>query len=217
MYIKITNRCNMNCAHCSANSGPRGKHMSLKTYRKALIFAESRGSIVSLGGGEPTIHPSFWQMFGEAMASDAEGVWLATNGSQTSTAMALARLARNNERFSVTLSQDVFHDPINWKVVEEFRRCGCEIRDVSDKVVNTGRAKKNQLGNSHVKCACDELFVDVDGTIYACGCRKIAFGTVYEPQVPDPSVYEFDEHDSHHLIYPRKQEIAEEQECQSTS
>ena len=41
-------------------------------------------------------------------------------------------------------------------------------------------------------CICDDMVIDPDGKIYACGCREEQFGTVQHPQIPD-EYYERDE------------------------
>ncbi len=198
MYLQLTTKCNMACYHCGFSCSPkRGEHMDLKTYKAALDLAEYSGSFLSIGGGEPTVHPQFWEFLGLALGKRwIESIWLATNGKKTETALALAGLARKGV-IGVDLSQDPWHEPIDPKVVTAFsdtrdqdtigtpksdRR---DIRNVSrNGPINWGRAKRNNLGMRD-DCICDELFVSPDGRIWACGCKKEQFGTVFKPEIPD--------------------------------
>jgi hypothetical protein len=184
MYIQITEKCGMHCAHCCMDSGPGGKHMSKKTYVKTLELCG--GDYTSLGGGEPTMHPLFWEFLGLALGSDVEGLWMATNGSQTKIALALAKMAKSGV-LGVALSRDDYHDEIDPSVVRAFEKDkgrnynGAqedlrEIRTVTD-IKASGRAKN--WGNDG--CCCDDIVVDIHGDIWACGCKTMRFGTVWKP------------------------------------
>ena len=147
--------------------------MSLATFRHAL---DAAGDCVTLGGGEPTLHPKFWQILGEAIAT-ADSVWLATNGSITKTALALAKLAEKGV-IGCDLSQDCYHDPINEKVVEAFRKntsiSGRGINGDNDwrgvRNVNGNEIKAGRSKTGTEECFCNELIVKPDGTIMGCAC-----------------------------------------------
>ena len=173
--------------------------MPMKVYKQALKLVEKFGETISIGGGEPTVHPQFWQYLGLALGTDSEYLWMATNGKKTDDAIKLARMARKGI-LGVALSQDVFHEELPWQVEDAFKagkeyKCGWfhsesdhdlrEIRDVSQNVINVGRAKRNQLGMNFKDCVCDDLFCDPDGNIFSCGCKKEKFGTVFKPAIPD--------------------------------
>ena len=176
MYIRLTNRCNMSCIHCymraqKLSKPVPGSDMTTKTYKNAIRIARDRGEFIALGGGEPTIHPRFWEMLGIALgADDTEGVWLATNGKKTKTALALAGIAKGSERFSVALSRDPYHDEIDSRVVETFKRYGLELRDTSRHLSRVGRAADNDIGNDGL-CVCGGLVVLPNGDIKPCDCE----------------------------------------------
>lgn len=170
MYLMITSRCNMTCAHCCSRCTEKGEDMTLATWENAVEFAKERGEeYVSIGGGEPTVHPLFWQILGSALG-EFGSVWMATNGKLTKTALALAGLSKGSETFGVALSQDPFHEPINERVVAAFRNAKLELRDTSRNLSNTGRAKDNNLGHDD-HCVCGGLLIKPDGGIYPCGCE----------------------------------------------
>lgn len=186
MYVQITTRCNMSCEHCCYACTADGEDMSLETFRNCLGL----DSMIAIGGGEPTLHPQFWQFLGESLAEAEEYVWLATNGSQTQTALALAKLAKKGV-IGCALSQDYYHDPIEQCVIDAFTTepqgvrysvggyqrnpdDAREIRDVGGKEIRAGRCE-----DGLEKCPCEDLLVKPNGDIYACGCADApCFGNV---------------------------------------
>jgi len=159
----------------------KGEDMSITTFRNALKY----DGMLTIGGGEPTLHPLFWQILMEAIAHSEESLWMATNGSQTEIALALANLAKKGV-LGVALSLDVFHDPIDCKVVEAFTKSlnhpssyntstdYREIRNVSGHLIKAGRCKDGEEG-----CICSSLFVKPNGDVKGCGCKNAPlFGNV---------------------------------------
>ena len=114
------------------------------------------------------------EFFGIALGAEVEGVWLATNGKKKKDAIKLAKLAFENEYFSVALSQDPWHEPIKQEVINIFNNFDLEIRDVSqgyygEKITNIGSAYENGIGTTD-ECACPGFHIDPDGTVKMCGC-----------------------------------------------
>lgn len=180
MYIQITDHCNMACAHCCYSCGPRKKNfMTKKVYLAALRQAADFGSYIAIGGGEPTTHPDFWGFLGMALGERGiEGVWLATNGKIAWAARALAGLAAGSERLGVALSMDAFHEPIDQETIQAFKDAKLEIRNVTGKVVRKGRAVRTGVWDIEDGCGCEDLFVDPNGNIWPCGCKKLCLGNV---------------------------------------
>ena len=173
MYLQITERCNMTCEHCGMNCTEKGDDMSLLVLKKALewINNHEEDEIITIGGGEPTLHPYFWQVLGLTLSKF--DVWMATNGSITDTAIALAKLSGKN--LYVALSQDYYHDKIDEVVIHAFEYNNCEIRDVSENLINEGRAKENGLVDLYDykdTCICNGLFINPRGEIKPCGCSS---------------------------------------------
>lgn len=203
MYLRITTRCNMSCGHCAFACTNRGSDMTLETFKAALELAENRGDSITLGGGEPTIHPQFWEFFGLALAkfNSEPGMFIVTNGKQTETALALAALAKGGI-LGVALSQDEYHDRIDGEVIQAFTRDkyahtmygyvhreGAAARDAREirtpnRIINAGRAKTNGIGQIE-ECFCDDIVVEPTGRLWMCGCRRRPFGTVLAPEIPD--------------------------------
>lgn len=185
MYIEITTRCNMLCDHCCMSATAKGKDMNIETFRNAMKIAENYAETIAIGGGEPTIHPFFWQILGEAVASP-HNVWIATNGKETTIALALAKMAEKGV-IGCALSQDIYHEPIDPSVIEAFTRKQKptlsyfesdsdyrEIRNVTGREIKSGRQRYGKN-----ICACPELFVKTNGDVVSCSCKKApCFGNV---------------------------------------
>ena len=127
LYVQITRRCNMTCNHCAFSCGAQGPDMSAETFRRVLDLAEREQQPITIGGGEPTLHPRFmdflwWTIRRQAPLTYEMGmpaVGLVTNGSQTDIALELAALARVGV-ISASVSKDEFHDPIDPRVYQAF-------------------------------------------------------------------------------------------------
>lgn len=201
MYIQITSKCSFACSHCMFSCRPgRGEHMSMDTVKAAGRFCQDIDSDFFIGGGEPTMHPNFWEIVGLVMKYNAQWAYsngcppvqLVTNGSQTDTALALAALARTEAAY-VRLSRDQYHlrYKIDPRVVSAFERKSSGSHDVNNCAVGThmynvvpvGRAlRTGEWTMSRTRgCSSCGPMVTPDGTIWRCECRKEKIGTVFEP------------------------------------
>lgn len=198
-YIQITTRCNMQCEHCCFSCGetdengrPKGEHMTLETLKNTLKLLDD-GAEITIGGGEPTIHPRFWEMFGLIMEFAGEGesqVYLATNGKLKKRAIALAALAdTDGEGLYVALSQTDYHEKADPAVLRAFANKKLRIRKESAySFAEAGRASSNgcyaedrtALIKGHpdrskrqydsAGCCCQSTKIEPDGTVRQCGC-----------------------------------------------
>lgn len=181
MYIQITTRCNMYCAHCCFDCTSVGVDMPRKVFIKACKLAADYDDTIQIGGGEPTVNPLFWDFIGISLKYQTEGIWLATNGLKTTDALALARFNSSQQGpIWVELSQDNYHKPIDLKVVSAFGKNFTRTIG-KGRLLNTGRAKKNGIGQRE-ECCCNIIFIDPRGNIWQCGCQKDKLGTVYKPR-----------------------------------
>ncbi len=64
IFLAITKNCNLQCTHCSTNSGVQeNQYLSFDTLKKLLIELKEMGVFeISLNGGEPTLHPDFFRL-----------------------------------------------------------------------------------------------------------------------------------------------------------
>ena len=152
-----------------------------------------------IGGGEPTMHPQFWQFFGMAMEAQVRDefdamVWMKTNGKLHDRAKAVLQLgAQNATVFACDLSADQFHEEIK---KDMYAYAGeSKWRNIpADRVADCGFARDNgesgvgEFSHSHHKssaaeaglpwpaqCVCEDVFVNPNGDIFMCGCDGMIF------------------------------------------
>jgi hypothetical protein len=93
---------------------------------RAIDHAIEACDSITIGGGEPTMHPDFWEILAYAIRETSRdynmecGILVVTNGKRTEDALALAFLA-DHCLLSVDLSQDEYHDPIEYEVIKAFK------------------------------------------------------------------------------------------------
>lgn len=126
MYLQLTTRCNMTCEHCLFACTDKGVDISLEDAKMAIDEAADVGDNLTIGGGEPTMHPQFWDIMAHAVETgekhrDEECPWvfIVTNGKNTEDALALAWLAEKGV-VSARLSRDPYHDSIDNEVIRAF-------------------------------------------------------------------------------------------------
>jgi uncharacterized radical SAM superfamily Fe-S cluster-containing enzyme len=82
--VEITDACNLTCPICYAESGPhRQTHRSLEQVEFMLdcvVRNEREPDIVQISGGEPTIHPQFFEILDAARRRPIKHLMINTNG-----------------------------------------------------------------------------------------------------------------------------------------
>ena len=82
--VEITDNCNLNCPVCYAESGThRQVHKPLADVIRMLdtvVANEGEPDVVQLSGGEPTLHPQFWEILDAAKARPIKHLMINTNG-----------------------------------------------------------------------------------------------------------------------------------------
>lgn len=109
--IEITDRCNLKCPTCYAASGPDcGSHRSVADVEKMFdIMVESEGEpdVIQISGGEPTIHPQFFEILDIAKTKPFKHILLNTNGIRISEEPGFAeKLATYMPQFEIYLQWD---------------------------------------------------------------------------------------------------------------
>jgi MoaA/NifB/PqqE/SkfB family radical SAM enzyme len=69
-WLEITSKCQLECMHCYAESGPQGTHGSLSTGQWMDVIDQLVGvgvQSVQFIGGEPTLHPGFRKLLLHAL------------------------------------------------------------------------------------------------------------------------------------------------------
>jgi uncharacterized radical SAM superfamily Fe-S cluster-containing enzyme len=81
--VEITDACNLTCPVCYAASAPGLKHRPMAQIEKmldAIVANEGEPSIVQISGGEPTIHPQFFEVLDAARRRPIKHLMVNTNG-----------------------------------------------------------------------------------------------------------------------------------------
>ena len=116
--VEITDQCNLQCPICYAESSPkRQTHRSLEHVERmldAVVRNEAEPDIVQISGGEPTIHPQFFEILDAAKRRPIKHLMLNTNGIRIAQDAEFARrLATYQPGFEVYLQFDSLRpDPI---------------------------------------------------------------------------------------------------------
>jgi MoaA/NifB/PqqE/SkfB family radical SAM enzyme len=181
-YLQVTDKCNMSCEHCGFSCTTEGEFMPMAIYEKTLEFFHRNCDYITIGGGEPTLHPDILKMVLLAMAQPwmEVPVFMVTNGSNTKISLVLANLTKNaKDAFSCRLSVDQFHDPVDDEVYTAFEG----LHNTVNRVLPTGRALETgvyteKVGFSYLThrenqafaCFCDDFVVKPNGDVYYCGC-----------------------------------------------
>jgi 7,8-dihydro-6-hydroxymethylpterin dimethyltransferase len=82
--LEVTDRCNLTCPTCYAMSSPHyGRHRTLGEIEKMLdviVANEGEPDVVQISGGEPTVHPQFFEILDLAKTKPIRHLMLNTNG-----------------------------------------------------------------------------------------------------------------------------------------
>lgn len=111
--IEITDRCNLSCPTCYAMSSPHyGRHRTVEEVERMLdiiVANEGEPDVVQISGGEPTIHPEFFQILDIAKKKPIKHLMVNTNGIRIAKDFEFAKqLASYQPNFEIYLQFDSF-------------------------------------------------------------------------------------------------------------
>ena len=109
--LEITDHCNLRCPTCYASSGPeRTTHRSMEQIEAMLdriVKNEIEPDVLQVSGGEPTLHPQFFEVLDACRKRPIRHLMLNTNGIRIAKEDGFAeRLATYMPRFEVYLQFD---------------------------------------------------------------------------------------------------------------
>ncbi|MEO6347065.1 MAG: radical SAM protein, partial [Aquaticitalea sp.] len=115
--VEVTDRCNLTCPTCYAGSSPTyGRHRTLDEIKKmldAIVKNEKEPDVVQISGGEPTIHPQFFEILDYAKTLPIRHLMLNTNGIKIAKDKEFAaRLKTYAPDFEIYLQFDSFEDSV---------------------------------------------------------------------------------------------------------
>lgn len=110
--LEITDSCNLRCPVCYAASGPeRLTHRPLALIEKmldAIVRNERKPDVVQISGGEPTLHPRFFEVVTLAKARPIRHLMVNTNGVRIAQEEEFVKKLSEIENFEVYLQFDSF-------------------------------------------------------------------------------------------------------------
>ncbi len=111
--IEVTDRCNLKCPTCYAESSPtHGRHRTLEEIEwmfDIIVANEGEPDVIQISGGEPTIHPQFFEIMDIAKSKPIRHLMLNTNGVRIAKDFEFAKkLATYMPDFEVYLQFDSF-------------------------------------------------------------------------------------------------------------
>lgn len=111
--VEITDRCNLTCPTCYAMSSPHyGTHRTVEEVERMLdiiVANEGQPDVVQISGGEPTIHPNFFEILDIAKKKPIRHLMVNTNGIRIAKDKEFAkRLASYMPDFELYLQWDSF-------------------------------------------------------------------------------------------------------------
>lgn len=127
--IEVTDHCNLRCPICYADSGPhRPGFRDMATIEKmldAVVANEGEPDVVQISGGEPTIHPQFFEILDAAKKRPIRHLMVNTNGLRIAKDPEFVeRLATYMPGFELYLQFDSLRDEVS----QELR--GAKLRDI---------------------------------------------------------------------------------------
>jgi len=111
--IEVGDGCNLECPICYAASGPKRMNWrslaEIERMLDALVESEGEPDVVQISGGEPTLHPQFFEILDAARERPIRHLMVNTNGLRIAAEEAFAeRLAGYMPNFEVYLQFDSF-------------------------------------------------------------------------------------------------------------
>jgi len=170
------------CRHCAVSARSDGIDMPMYTFREVMRRLREVPSLkkVCLSGGEPTLHPQFWQYVELALENANGAVQISTNGTVTDSALRLAKLAKDGV-LEARLSHTKYHrrEMVSQDVVNAFSPQSHDLRLLTEGIFSkTGRAALYGIGVD--MCFWDFGFViNPRGDVFNCGCMKDRVGSVF--------------------------------------
>ncbi len=132
--VEVTDRCNLSCPTCYAMSSPSyGRHRTLEEIEAMLdvvVRNEGEPDVVQISGGEPTVHPQFFEILDISKTKPIKHLMVNTNGIRIAKDEAFVeRLATYMPDFEIYLQFDSFKK----EALEKLR--GEDLREVRRKAI----------------------------------------------------------------------------------
>lgn len=188
--VEITDQCNLQCPVCYAESSPRRQtHRSLEHVERmldAVVRNEAEPDIVQISGGEPTIHPQFFEILDAAKRRPIKHLMINTNGIRIANdAEFTRRLASYMPGFEVYLQ----FDSLRAAPIQELR--GADLLEIRKRAL--ARLNEHNLSTTLVVTLKKGLNDDEVGEIIDFALKqRCVRGVTFQPIQDAGRVEEFD-------------------------
>ncbi|MDD2798922.1 MAG: radical SAM protein [Bacteroidales bacterium] len=113
--VEITDRCNLTCPTCFAESSPtKGRHRTfeeVKAMLDTIVENEKKPDVVQISGGEPTLHPQFFEILDYAKSLPIKHLMVNTNGIEIAKNFEFAKKLKSySPDFEIYLQFDSFKE-----------------------------------------------------------------------------------------------------------
>ncbi|MDM5153475.1 radical SAM protein [Bacillus sp. DX1.1] len=132
--IEITDACNLQCPICYAESSPKRttwrtvEHVEMML--DAVVKNEKNPDVVQISGGEPTLHPHFFDILTIAKQKPIKHIMINTNGLRIAQDITFVeKLAKYTPGFEIYLQFDSFEK----EALQELR--GADLREIRRKAI----------------------------------------------------------------------------------
>ena len=177
--VEITDRCNLTCPTCYAGSSPKyGRHRTLdevKAMLDAIVVNEKEPDVVQISGGEPTIHPQFFEILDYAKSLPIKHLMVNTNGIEIAKDFKFAeKLATYAPDFEIYLQFDSFKK----EVLESLRGANLlKIREDALRNLNTLNLSTTLVVTLQKNLNDDEIGKTIDFALK----QKCVRGVTFQP------------------------------------
>ena len=206
--VEVTDRCNLSCPTCYAMSSPTyGRHRTLEEIERMLdtiVANEGKPDVVQISGGEPTVHPQFFEILDIAKTKPIRHLMLNTNGIRIAKDEAFVeRLAGYMPDFEIYLQFDSFKK----EALEQLR--GEDLREVRKKAIE--HLNKYNLSTTLVVTLQKGLNTDEIGEIieYALKQRCVR-GVTFQPTQQAGRLENFDSKNDRYTLTEVRTAILEQ-------
>lgn len=120
--LEITDSCNLSCPICYADSSPKRQTClnmeEVHTMLDGIVANEGKPDVVQLSGGEPTLHPNFFEIIEELKRRPVKHLMVNTNGIRIAQD---AEFARRIQSYSPGVEIYLQFDSLNGDVIRKIR------------------------------------------------------------------------------------------------
>lgn len=206
--VEVTDRCNLSCPTCYAMSSPTyGRHRTLAEIEQMLdvvVANEGQPDVVQISGGEPTVHPQFFEILDIAKTKPIKHLMVNTNGIRIAKdENFVKRLATYMPDFEIYLQFDSFKK----EALVQLR--GEDLREVRQKAIEN--LNKYNLSTTLVVTLQKGLNTDELGTIIEYALQQPCVrGVTFQPTQQAGRLENFNEQTGRYTLTEVRNAILEQ-------